>query len=253
MIRLIKRRLIIPRGDTGSFSIPTIGSVGESDIAIFGIFDSLTRETVVMKKVQATENFLTISLNSEDTINLKPKKYNWDITIYKSPEYDEEGELIGAAEVNSYYSAFKLPICEITEVALDMNKDRWRTSVLTLNPNDYQAANNIQTVYPWENIQRSQLSQQILKIAQDFGFEGTEEELWKRFSSGLLIITNEFPIEGNEQTLYFNKESETLYSCKIINEEDPIPVEVQNATIIRNEGEGKINLYTPIHALGIIG
>ena len=41
MIRLIQRRLIIPRGDTGSFSIPTIGTVGASDIAIFGIFDPL--------------------------------------------------------------------------------------------------------------------------------------------------------------------------------------------------------------------
>ena len=42
MIRLIKRRLIIPRGDTGSFSIPTQGLVREGDLAVFGIFDTLT-------------------------------------------------------------------------------------------------------------------------------------------------------------------------------------------------------------------
>ena len=68
MIRLIKRRLIIPRGDTGSFSIPTIGAVKEGDIAIFGIFDPLTHQTVLMKKINATESILTITLNSEDTI-----------------------------------------------------------------------------------------------------------------------------------------------------------------------------------------
>ena len=46
MIRLLKRRLIIPRGDSGSFSIPTLGTVGENDIAVFGIFDILTHEIV---------------------------------------------------------------------------------------------------------------------------------------------------------------------------------------------------------------
>ena len=34
MIRLIQRRLIIPRGDTGSFTIPTQGTVGNNDIAV---------------------------------------------------------------------------------------------------------------------------------------------------------------------------------------------------------------------------
>lgn len=124
MIRLIGRRLIIPRGDTGSFSIPTIGTVGELDIAIFGIFDPLTHQTVLTKKFTATSPTLTISLNSEDTADLEPRKYNWDICIYKSPIYDGENELIGAAEINSYYSAFKLPVCEITEVARDINKNR---------------------------------------------------------------------------------------------------------------------------------
>ena len=49
MIRLIGRRLIIPRGDTGTFTIPTHGEVGEGDIAILSIYDPLTHKTVCEK------------------------------------------------------------------------------------------------------------------------------------------------------------------------------------------------------------
>lgn len=253
MIRLIQRRLIIPRGDTGSFSIPTIGTVGASDIAIFGIFDPLTHKTLVMKKIQATNDFLTITLDSEDTINLEPRKYNWDITIYKSPIYDEENELVGAAEVNSYYSAFRLPICEITEVALDMDKNRWRTSTLTLDTNEYQAANSIQAVYPWENIQRAQLSQQIHQIAQEYGFNKGEDEFWARFTTGILVLDSfsNFPQEGQEDTLYYDKDEAILYYFKIINGE--VSEELINtigAKIVVQD-ENTTSLYIPIKALPI--
>lgn len=40
MIRLIQRRLIIPRGDTGSFTIPMLENVSKANtIAIFSIFN----------------------------------------------------------------------------------------------------------------------------------------------------------------------------------------------------------------------
>lgn len=261
MIRLIRRRLIIPRGDTGSFSIPTIGTVSEGDIAIFGIFDPLTHKTLVMKKVAATEQNLTISLNSEDTINLEPRKYNWDITIYKEPIYDEDQELIGAAEVNSYYSAFKLPVCEITEVALDMDKDRWATAQLTLNTNNYQAANNIQTVYPWEKIQQSQLGQQMYAIAADNGYTGTQEEFLQHyadtFSNGTIAAgtINEFPIPGNPQDLYFDNTSGILYYyLSTTDEVDEALLQLVGVRVVETT-ENNItttHLYIPIKALGII-
>ena len=252
MIRLIQRRLIIPRGDTGSFSIPTIGTVSEGDIAIFGIFDPLTHSTLVMKKIAATKQILTISLNSEDTINLEPRKYNWDIIIYKGPQYDEDGELISATEVNSYYSAFKLPICEITEVALDMDKNRWKTSALTLDTNNYQVANNIQTVYPWENMQLSILSDQIYKLAQKYGYNKDKETFWKKFSEGTIIFENleDLPAIGDENKLYLDKKSGTLYyfttTTNIIYHElaDAVGAIVQ-------ENETVTNLYIPIKALPI--
>lgn len=121
MIRLIQRRLIIPRGDTGSFTVPTLGTVGDGDIAVFSIYDTLTHTTVFEKEITATSDTLTFEFSHEDTVNLKPKKYVWDIKIYKNPQYEtddnEETKLVGGDEINSYYAAFSLPICEIREVA----------------------------------------------------------------------------------------------------------------------------------------
>ena len=120
MIRLIQRRLIIPRGDTGSFTIPTQGTVGNGDIAVFSIYDPMIQKTVFEKQVSATAETLEIPFTHEDTVGIAPKKYLWDIKIYKNPQYDEEGLLIGGDEINSYYAAFSLPICEIKEVAQDV-------------------------------------------------------------------------------------------------------------------------------------
>lgn len=252
MIRLIRRRLIIPRGDTGSFSIPTIGEVGESDVTIFGIFDPLTHKTLVMKKIQATSPTLTINLIAEDTINLEPRKYNWDITLYKEPVYDEEGELIGAKEVNSYYSAFKLPTCEITEVALDMDKNRWKTSVLTLDTNDYQAANSIQTVYPWEQIQNSQLARQMYQIAKDNGYTGTKDEYLAKyvelFDASKVIAgkVSEFPIPGDAKNVYLDNEVGTLYYYQFAEGEiDTTVPELIGARIVVDE-DNNTHLYIPI-------
>lgn len=116
MIRLIRRRLIIPRGDTGNFSIPMQFAMGDSDVAIFSIFDPLTRKNV--KEIVGTiiDDKLNFAFTKDDTINLQPRRYLWDITVYTSPEYDEEGQLINASSINSYYAAFSLPVCEIKEV-----------------------------------------------------------------------------------------------------------------------------------------
>lgn len=117
MIRLIKRRLIIPRGDTGSFTIPTLTTVEEGDIAVFSVYDPLTHTTVLEKTIAATNDTLTIPFTYEDTIDKKPGKYVWDIKIYLSPVYDEEQKLIGGAEIHSYYAGYKLPVFELREVA----------------------------------------------------------------------------------------------------------------------------------------
>ena len=117
MIRMIQRRLIIPRGDTGSFTVPLNTIVNNGDIAVFSIYDTLTHQTVFEKEIPITQDTLTISFNHDDTVNLEPKKYVWDIKIYINPQRDDDEKLSGADEIHSYYAAFSLPICEIKEVA----------------------------------------------------------------------------------------------------------------------------------------
>lgn len=120
MIRLVQRRLIIPRGDTGTFTIPTLGTVEEGDIAILSIFDPLTQTTVCEIPIAATQETLTFNFKYSDTVNIEPSdRYQWDIKIYRSPEYDENNKLIGGAEIDSYYAAFgkEMPKCVIKQVA----------------------------------------------------------------------------------------------------------------------------------------
>ena len=115
MIRLIQRRLIIPRGDTGSFTIPIQGTVEDGDIAVFSIFDPMTHTTIFEKELEFTglEENLTIPLTHSDTVNLIPKKYVWDIKIYTNPQYNGT-KLINGDTVDSYYAGFSYPVCEIT-------------------------------------------------------------------------------------------------------------------------------------------
>lgn len=120
MIRLIQRRLIIPQGDTGTFTIPTQGTVSANDIAILSIYDTLTHQTVLEKKINATPETLTFNFLSEDTLNIEPDdrgyRYTWDVTILRNPEYDTNEELIHADDIDSYYAAFGLPSCVIKRV-----------------------------------------------------------------------------------------------------------------------------------------
>lgn len=126
MIRLIQRKLIIPQGDTGTFTIPTQGAVSDSDIAIFAIYDTLTHTTVLEKKINATPETLTFNFLSEDTLNIEPDereqggRYRWDIIIQRNPIYDENNNLIHYDSVDSYYAAFTLPLCVIKRVTRDV-------------------------------------------------------------------------------------------------------------------------------------
>ena len=121
MIRLIQSRLIIPRGDTGSFTIPLQGTVEGNDTAVFYIYDPMTKESVQAIKGVIDGDIINIPFERKHTIGLSPKKYLWDIVIYKNPQYDEDDDEqirpINGDEINSYYAAFSLPICDIREVA----------------------------------------------------------------------------------------------------------------------------------------
>ena len=75
MIRIVQRKLIIPRGDTGTFTIPAIMAASSGDVAIFTIFDCITHSKVFEKAVQSDTNNYVIEFTHNDTVNLKPGKY----------------------------------------------------------------------------------------------------------------------------------------------------------------------------------
>lgn len=114
MIRLIQRRLIILKGDTGSFTIPVLNSTDVNDILIFSIFDPFEYKVIFQKRVIPDGKVINISFSHDETFDLPSGKYAWDIKYYKNPIL-EDGEIVDSEEVNSYYAAFTLPICEIRE------------------------------------------------------------------------------------------------------------------------------------------
>lgn len=116
MIRLIQRRLIIPRGDTGSFSLPVLANKNTGDVAVFTIFDSLTKTRLYQKIIEIEGDVINVAFSHNDTVNLRPGKYFWDIKFYSNPQFIED-ELVNGDEVDSYYAGFTLPACEIRETA----------------------------------------------------------------------------------------------------------------------------------------
>ena len=113
MIRLAQRRLIIPRGDTGQFSVPALIQAipGKTMIAVFSIFND--KERIWTKEYEIKDGMVKIRFEHEDTVDLPLGKYFWDIKIYVNPQRDESGLLIDGEQVDSYYAGFKLPECEI--------------------------------------------------------------------------------------------------------------------------------------------
>ena len=116
MIRLVQRRLIIPQGDTGTFTIPTLGTVENGDLAVLTIYDPMKNEILIQKTIAATEESLTFEFAHNDTKDIEPAyppRYQWDIKIYRNPTVTD-GKIIDADEVDSYYAAFaQPPICDI--------------------------------------------------------------------------------------------------------------------------------------------
>lgn len=114
MIRMVQRKLIIPRGDTGTFSIPVLPSTNTENVAVFTIFNLLDKTKIFQKIVQPSGKEIVINFTHGDTVNLPVGNYVWDIKFYQNPII-VDNELIDGEEVNSYYAAFSLPACEIRQ------------------------------------------------------------------------------------------------------------------------------------------
>ena len=141
MIRLVQRTLIIPRGDTGFFSIPQMAAADPNNAAVFTIFDPKTHTKIFDKQVSTNEDMLTIAFSHFDTVNLPVGKYKWDIKFYQNPVFVNE-KLVDGEEVNSYYSAFSLPDCEIRQTG-DNLLTADEAPITTLTPSQLNIINNL--------------------------------------------------------------------------------------------------------------
>ena len=120
MIRLVNRRLIIPRGDTGSFSIPVLVNNNDADqVAVFSIIDPLTQSKILDKRGQISDKVIEVEFNHSDTVNLPVGSFLWDIKFYINPVI-ADGKLIDGEEIDSYYAAYSLPACEIRQTGDDL-------------------------------------------------------------------------------------------------------------------------------------
>lgn len=141
MIRLVQRTLIIPRGDTGFFTIPQIAAADPNNIAVFSIFDPVKHTKIFEKQVDASGEILTINFTHFDTVNLPVGTYKWDIKFYQNPTI-VDGQLVDGTEVNSYYSAFSLPNCEIRQTG-DSLLTADDAPVSTMSPSQLNIVNSL--------------------------------------------------------------------------------------------------------------
>lgn len=131
MIRLIQRRLIIPRGDTGTFSVPVLSSYNSGDVAVFSIINPMTQAKIYEKLMEITDSVISVRFEHGDTVNLPVGKFLWDIKFYQNPVIVDD-ELIDGTEVDSYYAAFTMPDCEVRQTGDNlMTADEAPGSTLT--------------------------------------------------------------------------------------------------------------------------
>lgn len=115
MIRLVQRRLIIPRGDTGSFSLPVLPNLNTGNAAVFTIMDLMRQKKIYQKQITDIDgDTFTVRFEHEDTVNMPVGKYYWDIKFYQNPVI-ADNIVIDGDEIDSYYAAFTLPECEVRQ------------------------------------------------------------------------------------------------------------------------------------------
>lgn len=128
---------------------------------------------------------------------------------------------------------------------------------------DIIAETELHTVYPWENYQLHILSHQLYTLVKENGFDGTEQQFLNKFSNldtateNTIIVgtISTFPQQGEETSLYLDKETGVLYYFKsttnIIDSEsmEQKGIIIVGQTTIEDTQEIVTYLYIPVRAL----
>jgi len=117
MLRLIGKRIMINKGDTGMLILPNIAAGCTNAVAVLTVYDKLYKQKIIEKATPAVEDMLSFSFESQDTSELEPRTYYWDVKIYHNPLLDEDDFPLTGSVVDSYYGSFnKLPKFIVTGV-----------------------------------------------------------------------------------------------------------------------------------------
>ena len=106
---------------------------------------------------------------------------------------------------------------------------------------------SLPSIYPWENLALAALESEIFQIAQNNGYTGDAATLWSRFSDGVVHIgtIDTFPVPGNIQDLYLDKETNILYHFRILSS----PLTEEDSNLIGAISVGENYIYIPVRAL----
>ena len=145
-----------------------------------------------------------------------------------------------------------------------MCKERKRTRDLLLEY-DYAIlpprprAAGLHMVYPWEQVDLTMLAHQLYKLAVQNGYTGSEALFLQKFAGGSVITgtINTFPIPGDENNLYLDTETDTLYYYKHTIEKiytdlaARIGVAIVGTSILEDHETVDTYLYIPVRAMPI--
>lgn len=121
----------------------------------------------------------------------------------------------------------------------------------------YPVIDKLQAPYPWVSASLSVLSKQLYELALQNGFLGTQDTFLSRFANGTIVrgTLNQFPIPGDPNTLYLDKETDILYYFRETNTElnlqllARIGAAIVGHSIVGSPEEIITYLYIPVRAM----
>ena len=116
------KSIIIPRGDTGVFTVSITGEIQPDAVPIFAVSNSFGH-TYIAKQCDISDGVVTVALDNADTKNISGGEYNWDIRLVTRRNADNNDDIYASNDIvaiDSIFSANGLPKFIVTEVPVNV-------------------------------------------------------------------------------------------------------------------------------------
>lgn len=125
MLKFEGTTILLPAGDTAILAIQFKGAtLGEGDKAIFAILTRDGNNTLLTKTMDISDDVALQKFESEDTQNIHPGDYRWELRVVINPIM-ENGEIVGGDQIHTPF-AFNaccgngFPIIRIQKVGVNV-------------------------------------------------------------------------------------------------------------------------------------